>query len=162
MRQEELIHQCLCGNESAINLAFMLAEISQTFDDLVDGDKVIVKQDIYRVLQLSMIELHYNVFWRENFTEILPLLNAGITGWIAANDIEERKDANLMHVSLITKSAFTPILLHMATLCGGSEHARECAPLIYQHVFDESLGDYMDEHGVDHGMLLETEETDSD
>lgn len=148
--QEQLIIKCLCGNEDAVRLAHMLANASQVFDDLVDGDGSVTRQDLYNVLKDLLVNVHYNSFFSAYKAEMVVSLEQAVNSWIYANDIEESKDPSLMHVSLVTKSSFTPLLLHMAALIGGAEHARRMAPEVYAAVFDETLDEYMEEHGVEH------------
>ena len=157
-KEDRVLEQVLLGNQSAIHLARLYAHISHTFDDLVDNDQEVTTNDIYDVLRLLLVDIHYNEFWQQYSGELLPLVATGLRNWIASNDIEKNQDVNLMHVSMIKKSAATEIILHMAEILGGPTHVRNVAPMVYRHVFDETYEEYLEEHGVTDELYQEAEE----
>lgn len=126
----------------------VLARISQTFDDLVDGDNPVKREDIYALMLDALVGLPTNPFWSRHFPELLPLLHAGINQWIQANDMEATGDVARLRVSYVTRSVLTPIAMHIVYLAMGCDwrRAREIAFEVLPLIFDEPFDAYVNEH----------------
>ncbi len=139
--QEELLEIWLKGDRDAINLVGLIGSVSQTWDDLVDGDKQLTLDDINEMMWGALMEIRRNPFFRKHEAEMDMLLEQAIDSWHEANDLEA--EGLLPLVTYTIRSSVTPLLVRMTYLLGGRLWGRKCAREIRLAVFDEPYDEYL-------------------
>ena len=145
-KQFDLASKWLKGDESAVALLFILGDISQVWDDLIDRDKPVSNLDINRMMMLSLIDLNKNSFFVRHHTELTTILDVQIQSWIDSNFLEQTKDPHFIHVAFGLRSVLTPVFLHMVGMIGGMDWRMQAMKEIYPAVYDEPFENYLKEH----------------
>lgn len=136
------IFECVKGNKSAADFVFQASSLAHFFDDLIDKDQNISKNEIHANLWLSMITLPRNEFYRNNFNELNPLIASSIINWRAANELEATDSSEDKEISFIIRSEYVNLLIHSALIVGGVDWANEITPKIRRFWHDETLAGY--------------------
>lgn len=140
-----LLRELLCGDESAMAFYRHVANLSHTYDDLIDGDKVVSPQELHNFVWTALFELPLNPFFDRHQTVLRPLLMTGILNWIAANEMEHSGSVEERRVSHVTRYAVGDVLLAAMTLTGGIDHARRHARRARLSLQDETWAHYSTE-----------------
>lgn len=155
---------CLKGNQSAISFFMESSLLAHFFDDLIDKDCSISKDEIQLNLWRSMITLPRNEFYRNNFNELNPLVASSILNWIAANELEKTDSSEDKEISFIIRSEYVNLLIHSALIVGGLAWANEITPKIRRFWHDETLAGYKEnlanqfaKSGESNGLHVSTE-----
>ena len=141
-----LANKWLKGDSDAIDLLFILGEISQTWDDLIDGDKHVSNSDINRMMILALVRLTKNPFFVAHQIELSTVFDLQIQKWLDSNYLESTKDPHYIHVAFGLRSVVTPIYLYMVQIVGGHGWRMEAMKEIYPAVYDEPFDGYLREH----------------
>jgi hypothetical protein len=146
MTEGELVHWALKGNSEAIEFYGLLAGISQTWDDLIDGDGVEITPEVVNAMMWdALVELPNNPFYARHFPRLNTLVQQTILDWLAANELEAGGTAD-KRVSFILRDSLAGVLVHCAYLTGGYEWANEIAPAVRRYIHDEDFDSYAREH----------------
>lgn len=155
---------CVKGNKVAADFVWQAGTVAHFFDDLIDNDRDIGKNEIHSNLWLSMITLPRNEFYRNNFNELNPLVASAILNWRAANELEATVSNADKEISFIIRSEYVNLLIHSALLVGGVDWAAEITPKIRRFWHDETLAGYKEnlanqfaKSGESNGMYVITE-----
>lgn len=131
------------GNQPASRLCALLTEVAHTWDDLVDGDKIVTPEAAERAFRTLLIEIPGNAFYRQYFEYLQPIIVSVWAQWRSATDMEQgtvflqddRAKCYMLRASLYQ-------LYHaVATLVGGLDHAAKIGPEIYR-TYRERLEDF--------------------
>lgn len=139
----------LKGNESAIELAFIIGTITQVWDDLIDQDKPVHGSDINAAFMAAMIDLPRNAFYQQFFHELQPIIENFIINWLMANQFEAKGDRHGLSLAYVLKADIADFVIRLMTIIGGVEYAakRGAEVRAYYHA-DETLEAYLEEqHG---------------
>lgn len=147
MTDDEIFHKWLKGNTEAIELVDMLAGISQTWDDLIDQDKMVDGKAINEMMIDALIYLPQNKFYQQ-FPQLHCMFDHAISTWQESNFIEKEQH-EMLHVSFINRSVITPLIMYIIQIIGGRAWRLEAAKEIYPIIFDEPFEDYKKEHMQD-------------
>ena len=150
--EQEKLKEWLIESD-AVALANMLIDISQIWDDLVDGDKDVSAQSINTMMRYALVEIPKNDFYRTHFSELHPVLEDRLYTWLDANKLEQIGDERDLHVSYIIRSVVTDLVIHLAFLAGGLTHRQKAAVEIRQMIYrgNEPFCEYLAEHSVEQG-----------
>lgn len=141
MTQRELLDWALKGDEAAIEFIEALGEISQTWDDLVDGDTV-PPAAIHRAFRLSLIGLPSNPFYQTFSHKLVPVMDSAILDWMTATAIE-RQSTEAARLAYVLRDSLAGLVVYCASLLGGAEWAMEVAPGVRAAVHDEPFENYV-------------------
>ena len=141
----ELLRELLCGDEAAMAFYRCVANMSHTYDDLIDGDKTVSPQELHNFVWTALFELPMNPFFDRHQGVLRPLLMTGILNWIAANEMETSGSTEELRVAHVTRYAAGDVLLAAMTLTGGIDHARCNARRARLSLQDETWGHYSTE-----------------
>ncbi|MCG7915913.1 MAG: hypothetical protein JAY71_18765 [Candidatus Thiodiazotropha weberae] len=154
-----LLNQWLRGDSDAIDLAMAWVRISQTWDDLIDGDKPVSPLDINRMMVAALVDIPKNRFFQQHCHEILPVVEQCVGTWLSANSLECRwqgvqntpeqdrfRESDLM-VSYIIRSVVTDLVIHLAGIIGGMKWREQAGVEIRRKVYqdNESFREYCEE-----------------
>ncbi|RUI20253.1 hypothetical protein [Pseudomonas aeruginosa] len=118
--QEQLLHRVLQGNLDAIRFCETLFEISQTLDDIVDGDKALTPQEVYGAFWLALVELPVNPFYRHFEHFIRPLMAAALQDWRDSVVLERSGDEHGQTLAFVLRDQLTSLVVQCAYLVGGA------------------------------------------
>src|SRR5690606_29542039 len=131
-------------DESAIELVNLLSTISQRFDDWVDDDKPVSKNEKYQAITYALCYLPRNSFYINHFQIIQPLIELVVMDWKHATDIEESGIEELFPVSFVLRDSLISLIVRIAELIGGDAWGRSASKAIRKAAYDESLEDYVE------------------
>ncbi|MES2662247.1 MAG: hypothetical protein V4629_02995 [Pseudomonadota bacterium] len=117
-----------------------VSNISQTWDDLIDKDKLIQDEDINTAF-LDAIKLASHPFV-QRFPAIYTVMCLQITTWLESNYIEQYQK-HILQVSFVYRSAVTPIIMASIEMLRGTSDRRIAAREIYPLIFDETFEEYV-------------------
>ncbi|EIY2512136.1 hypothetical protein ACUHOO_000777 [Pseudomonas aeruginosa] len=141
--QEQLLHRVLQGNLDAIRFCETLFEISQTLDDIVDGDKALTPQEVYGAFWLALVELPVNPFYRHFEHFIRPLMAAALQDWRDSVVLERSGDEHGQTLAFVLRDQLTSLVVQCAYLIGGAAWMVQVSEGIRRHFHDEPLADYI-------------------
>ena len=141
----ELLRELLCGDEDAVAFYRHVANLSHTYDDLIDGDKAVSPPQVHAWVWTALFELPLNPFFVRFEGTLRPLLMTGILNWIAANEMERSGSREELRVAHVTRYAVGDVLLAAMTLTGGIDHARRHARRARLSLQDETWAHYSTE-----------------
>jgi hypothetical protein len=114
------------GHPDAIRFLEDITEILHLWDDLVDRDKAVSDSTINKAFWKALIDLPRNAFYAANFQTLNALLVAAIVNWEVATQMERRPDGkDDLHIAYILRSSYIDLVLGVAVILGGREHAIE-------------------------------------
>lgn len=146
--EREKLNGWLLGNQPAVEFVSLILRMSHIWDDLVDEDWAdkdpdVSRETLHSLLWQAIIVLPSNPFYQAHF----PTLNAGlqrcILDWLVANDLE--RDKTHPQVSYVLRDSVSLLVVHVAMLVGGLDHARVVARELVETVFTEPLEAYTKE-----------------
>jgi len=142
MDEKQLIVQALQGNQEAAAFCSMIFEASQVWDDLIDGDKPVDKEQINSVFWNLLVALPGNAFYRQHIDSITPIIMQSISDWHVANALE-KGDNHDKSIAFVLRDSVSALLIHCATLIGGYQWGRNVAVDIRRAIHDETLDEYV-------------------
>ncbi|MCG7931974.1 MAG: hypothetical protein N0E44_18230 [Candidatus Thiodiazotropha lotti] len=143
MNDQELFHSVTNGDESAIAFMQVLSEVSQIWDDLIDRDKDVTNDSINQAFIALISTIPRNRFYIDNFSEVQPLIEGAILDWLTANEFEN--EGGDLNVSFVLRDNLANVLIGVAKILGGMNHAISLSPRIRQYVHgDQSVEEYKD------------------
>jgi hypothetical protein len=133
------------GNQYAWDAAVMLAQLSQTWDDIVDGDEV--PQAQVNTAFLSVLAyLPTNPFYATIQTQVAPMWVPIVAAYEAANQFEAEGADDGLELSHMLRFSAGHIIAYMIVACVGREAARAIIPSMWKLIVNERYDDYRKEH----------------
>ena len=139
------------NDETAVELAFMLARLSHIWDDLIDKDKPVSDADINAAFWMALVQIPANDFYQQFGATLRPVMASAILNWIGANTLEKRGNLHDIEVAHVTRYALADVLMLMATLIGGHTWGFECAADIRMLCQKNVFRDYLKEQSHEAG-----------
>jgi hypothetical protein len=130
------------GNADAEQFLRIIAGVAHGFDDIVDGDKDISRQEVETLALVLLFDLPRNPFFRAHLYELTALMGAASTNWALSNSFEETGDSAKLSISRILRSSFVDVFTYTAMLCGGAAHGLKMAEDIRLATHHENQTDY--------------------
>ncbi len=134
------------GNKDALNLFFMLVDLVQTWDDLVDRDREVSQQEINNAFLVALVYVPSNPFYQAIREQITPMWMTVISAFEVANKFEQDKDEHGLEIAHNLRFAGGHIAAFMVQTCLGYERAREVLPDIWKIIVNERYDEYRKEH----------------
>jgi ubiquinone/menaquinone biosynthesis C-methylase UbiE len=143
--QAAILSHCLKGNEDAIRLVNHWHKVLHLWDDLIDGDKTITRNQVNDAFTIALVDIPSNPFFQANSDQLLPLLSSGITSWHAANVMERNGCRELIAQAHMHRIQIGAVFIACAQIIGGRDWAVEVGPLMWQLTQGDRLKDYTHE-----------------
>lgn len=134
----ELIKFWLKENPDAITLAQDYSIVSQIWDDLHDGDKLVTRARVDYMMQLALVDIPRNPFYQRNYLELMPIVQHTLFTWLDANTLEDTGDDTDLQVAYIIRSVTTDLIIHMAGIIGGGVWRRKAALAIRKAIYHDN------------------------
>lgn len=114
------------GHPDAIRFLEDITDILHVWDDLVDKDKPLTDDQINQTMWKVLIDLPRNTFYAANFASLNTLLATAIVNWEVATRMErDPSGPDDLHIAFILRSSYIDLVLGVALIVGGREHALE-------------------------------------
>lgn len=139
--EAQVLAWACCGDAQAVAFIQDLAYVSQTLDDLVDGDRAVGPGEVVEAFRRALITLPANPFYRAHFAALHPLLNHFLHDWLDATALE-RGDAHEQSLAFVLRDSLIGIVLACAELAGGVAWRRAVSVPVRRFFHDESLEEY--------------------
>lgn len=147
-RLQHLTVNALKGNKSAVELIYHLIDVSQTIDDIVDADKPLGREQLYRCFWQMLIEIPKNPFFHQNSVSLNAIMANALNAWFDANTLEAAGRIECLQVSFVLRDLLHEVFLHCILLVGGYEWLRQWSGQVRSFVFDELFDSYVAEHSA--------------
>ena len=135
----------LCGNESAVNFMADIWQVAQTWDDLIDKDKDIEKDQINYTFESLLLRIPLNVFYRKNIDDLAVIILQTILDWKAANDMETTMDDENLNRAYMLRAGIYRLFHHCIYLTKGYEVASKSGIELWS-MYGETLKNFKREY----------------
>jgi hypothetical protein len=134
------------GNKEALVMYQMLADLSHTWDDLIDKDKPVSDDNINNAFLICLVYLPGNSFYRSIQYHILPMWIAVISAFQTANKFEKDKEPHGVEIAHGLRYTAGNIMAYAIHVCVGAEKAKLYIPEMWKDVVAERFDEYRKEH----------------
>jgi len=134
------------GNKQALAMYQMFADLSHTWDDLIDRDKPVSDDAINNAFLICLIYLPSNSFYRSIQDQILPMWVTVVSAFQTANKFEKDKDPHGVEIAHGLRYAAGNIVAYAIHICVGPEKAKLYVPEMWKDVIFERFDEYRKEH----------------
>jgi hypothetical protein len=137
------LHQVLQGNVDAVSYCNTLFQISQTLDDLIDGDKSVPQDAVISAFWKALIELPANPFYRRHEQYLRPLMAASLQDWRDSVVLERSDSEHFKTLAFVLRDQLTMVVIQCAYLAGGESWMTQVSAQIRAHFHEDTLNDYL-------------------
>lgn len=141
--EQHFLQNVLRNVQPAIAFCEALGRISQTLDDIVDGDKHVSAGAVIRSYWEALIELPENPFYRQHEGYLRPLMAAALQDWTDSTMLERTGQQHDASLAFVLRDQLAGVVVQCARLVGGYDWMRETGPLIRRFFHGERLDDYV-------------------
>lgn len=134
------------GNKDAANMFEIFADLSHIWDDLVDKDQPVSKDQINHAFLCCLFYLQANPFYRSIQDQVLPMWLSVVSAYDTANQFEQAKDPHGIEIAHGLRYAAGHIIAYAVHMCVGAEKAKEYMPDVWKEIYFERFDDYRQEH----------------
>ena len=146
-KEQQLIRYWLKDDPAAVDLANAYSQVSQVWDDLVDGDKPVSRDQVNGMMMQALVDIPKNRFFQLHYLDLMPMVQHCLMTWLDANTLEAQGNDRDLYVSYVIRSVTTDLIIHLAGLVGGTFWRRQAALAIRQAIYrdNEPFEEYRDE-----------------
>lgn len=120
----------LKGDVAALDLAIMLIDVADVWDDLIDKDAQVSGDNISRVMVHCLSGIPRNPFYRSHVDELMPVIETSICNWLASNALCSSGERKSLEVANVIRHDVANVFIHMARIIGGLNWAIQVTPSI--------------------------------
>lgn len=142
--EHAFLQDALRGNQDAIHYCETLFRISQTLDDIIDGDKRLTGADVMSAFWQSLIELPANPFYRRHELYLRPLMASALQDWRDSVTLERSGGRHEKTLAFVLRDQLAGLTIQCAYLVGGESWMVQAGPAIRQHFHEDTLEGYLD------------------
>jgi hypothetical protein len=134
------------GNKAAVDLIYDIADIAHLYDDLIDRDKEVEEWRIHNAFLASLVRMPRNPVFAQCSGELATLLEAAILNWRASNALASNDPTpERMHIADVIRYSFAEVVIYIARLVGGHEHAAAIAPEVWANIRNDTFAEFLQE-----------------
>ena len=141
--EASFLRQVLQGNDEAVLFCNTLFEISQTLDDLIDGDKTVPQDKVISAFWKALVELPAIPFYRRHESYLRPLIASSLQDWRDSVVLERSDSAHLKSIAFVLRDQLTGVVIQCAYLTGGEQWMTQVGAQVRAHFHEDELGDYL-------------------
>lgn len=119
------------GDAEAVEFLLLLSEITELWDDLIDGDKPILAEQVNTVFMKALLVLPGHPFYRKHQAYLMPLMIHAINSWHLANTFEKGTN-NERALAYTLRNLDILIAEAIVYLTGGWARMREVSPHLWR------------------------------
>lgn len=131
------------GNYEAVAFLLVMFQIAETWDDLIDEDKVPAAK-ITEAFLLALYTLPSNAFWDSNKHKLLPVILTGINAWLDSNELETHTDRHSRVWAYALRDWYMELVAATAECVGGFQLMREISMDARAFFQAETLNEYLE------------------
>lgn len=120
-----------------------LWSVIQVFDDVIDKDNEITRQDANAALYAALLSMPASPFWLRNHAVLTPVMLVALSKW-QASDARERAGI-IDAVSFVWRASFYDVVLAVCHLVHGDKAVDMAATVA--SMYGENFEDYKKEFG---------------
>lgn len=143
--ERAFLQHVLQGQAAAILFCEALFRISQTLDDLIDGDKPVTGQAVYRAFWEALVDIPGNPFYRQHEAVLRPLMAAALQDWRDSVSLERDGDRHGRTLAFVLRDQLTSLVVQCAGIVGGFDWMQQVSAEIRRHFHEDKLDDYLGE-----------------
>lgn len=140
--EPSFLRSVLRENESAVQLCQTLFSISQTLDDLIDGDTTVSGADVITAFWMAIVDLPRNAFYRKHEHELSPMLKMVLQDYVDSAALERSENERHKQVAFVLRDQLTSVVVQCALLVGGYDWMRKVSISIRDHFHEDTYADY--------------------
>jgi hypothetical protein len=140
----DLMLAAFSSDEAAVQFALIVCSIADTWDDLIDEDRV-HENIIHEAFINATITMPGNDFYRRWQAVLSPVMLQHAINWINATELERLREDKARRIAHHLRHSLGDMLVLMAYLIGGVKQVREYGPALRQMVEHDELGEYLKE-----------------
>ena len=126
----------------AIRWLLDLWDAYEVVDDLIDRDKPVGEDRIFRMLWEFAIDCPSNPFFLRNVQTLIPILHMGVNHWIDSVHLEREGSDKSLHLSFVLRDAYMSILQAVIELTRGRAVMRAISLDVFNFFGEESFDAY--------------------
>ena len=134
------------GNKDALQVYRMLADLSHTWDDLVDRDKPVPQAHVNNAFAIALVWLHMNPYYRLIRDAVAPMWVSVIAAYETANAFEVTGERHGLEIAHNLRYAAGHIVAYMMVDCLGPQAAAQFMPEMWRDLACERIEPYLEEH----------------
>lgn len=142
--EQSFLRKVLKNNLSAVEFCNILFCISQTLDDLIDGDNEVKPSDLIVAFWSALVDLPRNKFYREHEHELAPLIPAVLQDYVDSVALERSTNERHRHIAFVLRDQLASVVVQCARLVGGYGWMQRVSIAIRDHFHEDEFGDYVD------------------
>ena len=144
MNDIEFLTFAMQGDMDAVGLVMSVVKIADVWDNLIDGDKPVSKEDINNAFWLACVDIPRNPVYRKYQLDITTVFSTGIINWFVANKLQAG-DEHAKQIAHVTRYSIADVSLYLATAIGGIEWAAEVGPELRLRSQKDRLENFLEE-----------------
>jgi len=115
----------LKGHASAVEFVLLVHQIVELWDDLIDLDKPVTREEIDAAFYAALIQLPRNAFYRENFGLLNPVFESVILDWFTSNALEKTGKEDSLRIAFVLRCGVLSLTAMSARIIGGVKWAQQ-------------------------------------
>jgi hypothetical protein len=136
-RPTEAFSEIARGDQAAYDFLAAFYLWCHKHDDLIDRDKPVKpEENVWFNLNLFQ-QLARNPFYQKNHEFLWPVLVTSGLSWIASEDFKRKENVLEKITAQVLKSEYVNVILAIAFLVGGFEHALAMSRKYREYAFDD-------------------------
>ena len=139
------------GNQDALDLFRAFVEVAHVWDDLIDADKEIDKDKINLVFYLCLYTIPKNPVYRAFQSELLPIIQNGIVGYLVANEYEKSGDWHGIELAHTLRYAIADAFMYLIVQFNGVSKSIPILKDAIKVMMNERFDEYWKEHCHEQG-----------
>jgi len=119
------------GDHDAAAFLMLIARWARLVDDMADDDQPIRQQAVCVLMQISLVEIPANPFWKRHSDKLGMCLNEALLCWQWSDELKTSADERRQVFGYVIREATDRIGQAVAYLTGGFEFSQQIAREIY-------------------------------
>jgi hypothetical protein len=140
--QHEFLMYALLGDVAAVDFCERVFEISQVWDDLVDGDNP-TEHEVARAYWQALVSLPAHPFYQQHLLQLSAQLERAMLDYIASVELERAQSVHDKTLAFVLRDSLSSVVVYCARLVGGFDHAAAIAADVQRFFCDEDLPSYL-------------------
>jgi hypothetical protein len=141
-KQHEFLLLTLLGDEAAVDFCERIFEITQIWDDVIDGDSI-TELELHRAFWQALIVLPAHPFYQRHLAALAALLETTMLDYVAAVELERDPGEHSRSIAYVLRESPTTVVVYCARLVGGIDYAMKIAAEVRRYFHDETLSEYL-------------------
>ena len=137
--------ELFAGNQAAYDAALTYLRVAGTWDDLIDGDKVVSHAEIHYSYIAILIDLNKNPFYLQFKPQIDALVTTAVLGYLTANVYENTQDEHGIELGHFLRYSGALIVGYIVYLCHGFPSAVTMWPTLMKALCNDRFDHYVAE-----------------